>query len=94
MNSTLEEIRSQRGFTPEQLETAKLIDAEVRHAKELHPESELAKVGQMGYMAGVGNPHDWWEQHCVAYREASNQFRRAKDLNTVCLLADSLLAET
>jgi hypothetical protein len=91
MPQTLEEIKSQRGYTSEQLEAAKLIDAEVRHAKKFAPESELGKVGTMGYKAGVGNPDDWWSNHCVAYREASTQFPKARDLNTVCLLADSLL---
>lgn len=91
--NTIEQIQTIRGYTPYQLEQAKLIDAEIRHAIEFKPESELGKYGQIGYMADVGSPHQWWEKHCISYRQASEFFVRDRDLHTVCLLAMALVKD-
>ena len=91
--ATLEEIRSKRGYTSEQLESAKLIADEILHAKGFSLGSELSKVGTTGYKAGIGSPHQWWEEHCAAYRVANEKYKRDRDLHTVCLLAEIFLKE-
>lgn len=91
--TTINDIKQQRGFTEQQLEDAKKIVDEINHASAFPEEfPELTKYGTMGYMAPIGSPHQWWQEHSDAYREIEVKYKRDRDLHTVCLLADALLA--
>lgn len=94
MTLTIEEIRDRRGFTPFQLQYARNIAEEVRYRVDNNvPDSELCSFGKEGYPTSVGVPDEWWDSNCLTYREASNEFLKPKDLTTVCLLADAIIAE-
>lgn len=92
--SKFDELVLHRQATPEQIEDAKTIALEINDAWGF-PENykELGQYGKEGYQASIGSPHQWWEDNCQSYKVASEKYSIARHLNTVCLLADTLLAD-
>lgn len=54
-------------------------------------DSDLGKHREMGYMADIGSPDDWWESNCKAYSIASAKYPKAKEFAAVCSAADEIL---
>ncbi len=74
------------------LDSAMSIINEINHAWAFPKDNlELSKYGQMGYMAEVGSPYQWWEDNCKSFLNASEKFPRSKDLNAVCMIASEAL---
>lgn len=82
-----------RQYTAKQLTFAELLVSEIRYHKVEKPQTELGKYGTVGYMGGIGCPHQWWDEHSEAYRKAVENFPRSRHLNTICMLADHLLED-
>lgn len=86
------QIIQDRDATREQILDAEQIFHEIKLAIiNDYPNTELSKVGCMGYMGIIGNPDKWWTDNCVAYKNALDKYRRARDQNTICLIAQALL---
>jgi hypothetical protein len=48
---------------------------------------------EMGYMAGIsGAPDVWLAEVSPVYREASEHFQSGRDMHTITLLAEAMLA--
>jgi hypothetical protein len=93
LDKKVEKVISDRRATEELKNFALEIVKEVNHAWAFPEDNtELSKVGSMGYMAEVGSPHQWWEDNCKAYKATSDSIFKDRDLNTVCLIATTMLS--
>ena len=81
---------------PEAIKRGYITTETLMDAQRLAKEAVLMPTfGKLGYLAAIGNPHQWWAQNSKAYTELEKapRYARAKNFSLLLKLANEICFE-